>query len=211
MRNRNIEKLDSIIKIKVEGKNIDNYIRRLIKRKINIKKLIPISYKEVHLIITSKEYDKLIKYKTTYKISIIDTYGKLKIKNIIKKNIILITSFLIGLALIITLSQMVFSIDIIHEDKQIRSLVKKELENYNIKKYTFKKDYNTLEKIEDKILEDNKDKLEWIEIISSGTKYIVRIEERKINTTEELYQYQSIVSKKKCYYYWNKSRKRRKS
>lgn len=196
MRNRNIEKLDSIIKIKVEGKNIDNYIRRLIKRKINIKKLIPISYKEVHLIITSKEYDKLIKYKTTYKISIIDTYGKLKIKNIIKKNIILITSFLIGLALIITLSQMVFSIDIIHEDKQIRSLVKKELENYNIKKYTFKKDYNTLEKIEDKILEDNKDKLEWIEIISSGTKYIVRIEERKINTTEELYQYQSIVSKK---------------
>ena len=61
MRNRNIEKLDSIIKIKIEGKNIDNYIRRLIKRKINIKKLIPISYKEVHLIITSKEYDKLIK------------------------------------------------------------------------------------------------------------------------------------------------------
>lgn len=196
MRNRNIEKFDSIIKIKIEGKNIDNYIRRIIKRKINIQRLIPISYKEVHLILNYNEYQKLIKYKTTYKISIIGTYGKLKIKKTIKKNLILIYSLIIGLALIITLSKVIFSINIIHEDKEIRSLVEKELEKYNIKKYTFKKSYQKLESIEDEILENNKDKLEWIEIITSGTKYIVRIEERKVNTTDELYQYQSIISKK---------------
>ena len=51
MENRYIEKFDSIIKIKVEGKNINNYIKRIIKRKINIIRLIPISYKEVHLIL----------------------------------------------------------------------------------------------------------------------------------------------------------------
>ncbi len=196
MRNRYIEKFDSIIKIKIEGKNINNYIKRLLKRKINIIRLIPISYKEVHLIIKYQEYQKIIKYKTTYKISIIDTYGTIKIKKNIKKNTILILAIILGLFLIITLSNLIFSIDIIHQDKEIRILLKQELEINGIKKYHFKKSYKELEKIEDKILEKNKDKLEWIEIIESGTKYIVRIEERKVNTEDEIYQYQSIISKK---------------
>ena len=38
--------------------------------------------------------------------------------------------------------------------------------------------------------------MEWIEIIESGTKYIVRTEERKINKTEKNHQYQNIVAKK---------------
>lgn len=196
MRNRYIEKFDSIIKIKIEGKNINNYIKRLLKRKINIIRLIPISYKEVHLIIKYQEYQKIIKYKTTYKISIIDTYGTIKIKKNLKKNTILILAIILGLFLIITLSNLIFSIDIIHQDKEIRILLKQELELNGIKKYHFKKSYKELEKIEDKILKKNKDKLEWIEIIESGTKYIVRIEERKVNTEDEVYRYQSIISKK---------------
>ena len=196
MRNRYIEKFDSIIKIKIEGKNINNYIKRLLKRKINIIRLIPISYKEVHLIIKYQEYQKIIKYKTTYKISIINTYGTIKIKKNIKKNTILILAIILGLFLIITLSNLIFSIDIIHQDKEIRILLKQELELNGIKRYHFKKSYKELEKIEDKILEKNKDKLEWIEIIESGTKYIVRIEERKVNTEDEVYRYQSIISKK---------------
>ena len=59
-----------------------------------------------------------------------------------------------------------------------------------------KKSYNELEKIEDKILEDNKDKLEWIEIIESGTRYIVRLEERLLNTKEDNDGYQNIVASK---------------
>jgi similar to stage IV sporulation protein len=196
MRNRYLENFDNIIKIKIEGKNIDNYIKRLIKRKINIVRLIPISYKEVHLIIKLSEYQKLIKYKSTYRISIIDNYGTTKLKSTIKKNTILIISMIIGLILIITLSKLIFTIDIIHEDKEIRTILKKELENYGIKKYTFKKNYQTLESIEDKILKNNKDKLEWIEIIESGTKYIIRVEERKIKTTKKNTNYQSIISTK---------------
>ena len=141
MRNRYIEKFDSIIKIKIEGKNINNYIKRLLKRKINIIRLIPISYKEVHLIIKYQEYQKIIKYKTTYKISIIDTYGTIKIKKNLKKNTILILAIILGLFLIITLSNLIFSIDIIHQDKEIRSLLKQELEINGIKKYHFKKSY----------------------------------------------------------------------
>jgi len=59
-----------------------------------------------------------------------------------------------------------------------------------------KKSYNELEEIEDKILEDNKDKLEWLEIIESGTKYIVRLEERILNNKEENNNYQNIVASK---------------
>ena len=198
MKNRYLEKFDSIIKIKIEGKNINNYIKRLIKRKLNIIKLIPISYKEVHLIVKYQDYKKITKYKSTYKISIINTYGTLKMKKTLKKNTILISSLLIGFIIITILSNMIFSIDIIHQDKQIRTLVKKELEINGIKKYQFKKKYQDLEEIENKILKNNKDKLEWIEIIESGTKYIVRIEERKVNTKDEVYRYQSIISKKEA-------------
>ena len=196
MQNRITTNFDKIVKVKIEGININNYIRRLLKKKINIIKLIPISYKEVHLIITIKEYEKLIKYKSIYTITIIDRYGQAKLKVKFKKNLILLSALTLGLVLIILLSNVIFSIDIIHEDKEIRDLLKTSLANNGIKKYTLKKDYNTLEKIEENILNTNKDKLEWIEIIESGTKYIVRTEERKINKTEKNHQYQNIVAKK---------------
>ena len=196
MKNRYLEKFDNIIKIKVEGKNINNFIKRLIKRKINIIKLIPISYKEVHIILKYKDYKELIKYKSIYKISIISTHGKLKTKELLKKNSILLFSLLVGIIIIIILSNIIFSIEIIHEDKEIRKILKEELNKNEIKKYRFKKNHTKLEQIEDKILKNNKDKLEWIEIIESGTKYIIRIEERKINKTKKEYEYQNIISKK---------------
>lgn len=196
MKNKYFEKFDSIIKIKITGINIDNYIKRIIKRKINIIKLIPVSHKEAHLILKYEEYKKLTKHKSTYEVSIINNYGKMKIKNVLKKNKILIICLIFSALLIKLLASTIFSIDIIHSDKQIRNLIKQELTKNNIKKYTFKKTYDQLEKIEDKILENNKDKLEWIEIEESGTKYIVRIEERKLNNEEEKYQYQSIVATK---------------
>ena len=43
MKNSFFEIFNSIIKLKVEGKNINNYIKRLIKDKINIIKYITIS------------------------------------------------------------------------------------------------------------------------------------------------------------------------
>ena len=43
MKNRYLENFDNIVKIKIEGKNINNYIKRLLKARINIIKLIPIA------------------------------------------------------------------------------------------------------------------------------------------------------------------------
>ena len=69
----------------------------------------------------------------------------------------------------------------IHFNSNIVKLVQSELVNYGIKKYSFVKSYDEIERIEDKILYNNKDNLEWIEIIRNGTKYTVRVEERIIN------------------------------
>ena len=199
MRNRYLEKYSSIIKVKIEGKNINNYLTKILKKKIQIIKLIPISHKEIHLIMKYKEYEKLKQIKTIlYKTTIITYMGNLKIKKNIHKNLILIIFTSLGLLLLLILSKCIFSIEVIHQDKDIRNLIIKELNKNNIKKYQFKKTYQQLEKIEDKILKNNKDKLEWIEIKEIGTKYIIRVEERKLAKKKTKKHYQNIISKKEA-------------
>ena len=199
MRNRLLDNLDNIVEIKVEGKNINNYINKLIKKRIHILKITPISYKEAHLILKYSEYLKIKKIKTIlYQVTIISYKGRIKIKRAIKKNRVLLFFTLLGLTILILCSRLILSIEIIHQDKEIRNLLKEELKRNGIKKYQWKKNYNELEKIEDKILENNKDRLEWIEIINLGTKYTVRVEERKITKKKEEKQYQNIISKKEA-------------
>ena len=188
--------MDSIIKIKVYGSNIHNYLKRIMKKKVQIIQVIPISYRETHLILKYSEYQKLLEFKSIYQITILQYLGKLKWYQLLKKNSILLTFMVLGLTLIMFLSNVIFNVEVIHQDKEIRQLLVNELKKYNINKYSFKKSYQELERIEDKILEDNKERLEWIEIINYGTKYMVRVEERKLNQEKDKFQYQSIVSKK---------------
>lgn len=196
MRNRYLERLERQVRVCIKGSNINNYLKRVIVKKINIIRIIPVSYKEVHVILSLREYKRLVNLKSIYEISIIEYMGSKKIEENFKKNIILLLFMLMGLFIIIMLSKVIFSIDIIHQDREIRELLENELKRYGIVKYSFMKDYDSLESIEDKILEENKDRLEWIEIDSYGTKYIVRVEERKLNKDSDEEKFRSIVSKK---------------
>ena len=47
MRNRYLEKFDSRVRIRVSGNNVHNYLKRVLKKKINIYRVIPISRKEI--------------------------------------------------------------------------------------------------------------------------------------------------------------------
>ena len=201
MKNSFFNKFNSIIKVKVEGRNINNFIKRIIKDNVKIIKHIPISYKEAILIISYEDYLKLKKYKTIYKLRVISKYGKLKIKESLNKNKYLIIFIIMGIILLYTLSNIVFNIDVIHSSKEIKDLVYKELKENGINKYIFKKNYEEIEKIEDKILEDNKDKIEWIEITENGTSYIVRVEERKIKEDNDDNTSYDIVSTKNAIIY----------
>jgi len=196
VKNRYLENWNKIFKIKIYGSNINNYLKRIIKNGVHIIELIPISSREVHVILSGFEYKKLLKFKSIYEISIIEVMGCKRVENNIKKNMFLIIFMIFGLMSIMVLSRVIFGVEVIHQDKEIRELLKDELKRYGINVYKFKKDYDLLEKIEDSILEANKDKLEWIEISEYGTKYIVRVEERRLNVSEDKFLYQSIISKK---------------
>ena len=60
---------NNYIKIEIEGKNINNFIKRLISNKINIYKLDYISYNKITIIIDYKDYKKVQKIKTIYKVN----------------------------------------------------------------------------------------------------------------------------------------------
>lgn len=196
MKDKILKIFSSSIKIKVTGRNINNFLKRLINNNINIEKVIPISHKEIDLIINYQDLDKVLKLKTIYNIKIVRYYGKLRIIKRIKKDIFILSSLLISLLLIYTLSNVIFKIEVIHSNNNIIKLVTKELEDNGIKKYKFVKNYQEIEKIKNKILEENKDTLEWLEIIREGTKYTIRVEERIINNKPKDNKIYNIVASK---------------
>lgn len=196
MKDKIFQIFSSNILVEIKGKNIQNFIKRLIRGNINIIRVIPVSYKEVRIIINYNDLDKIIKYNRIYDIKIIKYYGKLKIIRFIKKNIYIFISLIISLIIIYILSHIIFSVEVIHSNSNIIKLIKEELEDWGIKKYNFVKSYDEVEKIENEIIENNKDKIEWLEITRSGTKYIVRVEERIINKERKDNKIYNIVSAK---------------
>ena len=191
-----IEKLTSKISLNIKGKNINRFIKKLTTNKINILKLKYKSKNEANIIIYKKDFEKLKKIKSIYNITELDVYGLLKIKKNINKNKHLIIIVLICYSLFLILTNITFNVEIIHSNKEIRNLLKKELYQNGIKKYSFKKSYKKIEKIKEQILNKYPNQIEWLEIENSGTKYIVRVEERKIPKEKEDEVPRNIIAKK---------------
>ena len=196
MKNTFLNKIESSVRVKITGKNVNNYLKRLIANKIDLIDLKYNSHNEAVVTIKYSDYLKLKTVRSIYDVKVTNTYGKLRIRNKIKRSYILLSSIILGIALIIFLSNIIFSIEVIHTNKSVIELVSNELDKNGLKKYTFKKKYKDIKKVEDKILNDNKDKLEWISIDIIGTKYVVRIEERKIKSENNDNIYQDIVASK---------------
>lgn len=196
MKNTFLNKIESSVRVKITGKNVNNYLKRLIANKMDLIDLKYNSHNEAVVTIKYSDYLKLKTIRSIYDVKITNTYGKLRIRNKLKRSYILLSSIILGIALIIFLSNIIFSIEVIHTNKSVIELVGNELNKNGLKKYTFKKKYKDIKKIEDKILNDNKDKLEWISIEIVGTKYVVRIEERKIKNENNDNIYQDIVASK---------------
>ena len=196
MENKYLKRLDKIVKIKVSGRNVYRFIDRLIKDKVYIYDLKIINIKNVIIKISYDDYLIIKDKKSIYDIDLLDVYGKLKIKKYFKEHYVFIIFLIIGYVVLMFLSNFIFDIEVVHANFEIRELVYRELRKNGIEKYIFRKSYQELENIEKNILDNNKTKIEWIEINRSGTKYIVRVEERKIDKGEERFEYQDIVSSK---------------
>ena len=188
--------MNSYLYISVCGKSINRFLRRCIENDIDIYSIKYISYKEILIKIKYEDYKKILKIKSLYKINIIDYSGFIKIKKIIRKNIILIIMFFLGIIFLTTLTNMIFNINIISNNNDLVKKIKNELKIYDIKKYSFKKKYNEIQKIKEEILNKYKDNIEWIEITDIGTTYEIRIVERKKNQIIKDGKYANIVAKK---------------
>ena len=101
-----------------------------------------VRYNEAIIKIYKKDLEKIEEIKTIYEIEIIESFGFEKLKRILKINQYLIISIMIGYILLLILTHMIFKIEIIHNNKEIRKLLRSELEEYGIKEKKFKKSYN---------------------------------------------------------------------
>ena len=191
-----IDKLISKISLNIKGKNINRFIKKLRTKRIEILSLKYKNPNEADIIIYKKDYNTVLKIKSIYEVTELDVFGLIKIKRNIKisKHLILITLLCFTIFLIFT--HVIFTIEVIHSNKDIRNLLLKELEKEGIKKFSFIKSYNEINDIKEKILNKYPDKIEWLEIEVSGTKYTVRVEERSIVKKDETNTPRNIVAAK---------------
>lgn len=196
MKNSFFLNFKSSIKLNIKGKNINRFLNKIIKQNIEILDIKNISYKEIEIRVYKKDLEKIEKIKTIYELEEVNSYGFIKIKQILNKNKILLFFFLIGFGLLLLLTNIIFDVEVVHNKKEIQELLISELKKYDITSKKFVKSFEEIEKIKEEILKKYKDKLEWIEIERVGTKYIVRVEERKIPSTIENPQNRNIVAKK---------------
>ncbi|MDD3821424.1 MAG: sporulation protein YqfD [Bacilli bacterium] len=183
--------------LRITGKNIFGFLKTLNKKKIN---LIAIEYpkrNEVIIKVSEEDYEKLKKLKTIYKFQEVALYGQWQIKKLWRVHKVFIIMVLLGYVILFLLSNIIFDLEIIHTNSNIRNLIKTALADEGIKRLTVRKKFRHLQVIKAKILQNNRDVIEWLEIVPLGTKYIIKVEERKLNKREEEYNYQHIVAKKK--------------
>ncbi len=182
-------------RIKISGKDVKRFIRNLISMGIQLYD-IDFHDKYVYIIVDEEDLERVKKIKTSYSIKIVDQYGLVKLKHLSKKYFWFIVGLFIGLILLKILSSMIFSIEVMHSKSEIRELVLHDLEQYGISKYHFKVSFSKKEKIIKEILHKETDRLEWLEIETVGTKYVVKVEERVKNKKEEQKESQNIIAKK---------------
>lgn len=185
-------------KVVIEGKNPDYFINELIKNNIYIYDLEK-EYKKLIIVISLDDYNKLKKIKTSYKFYIIDSYGVVKFKYLVKKYLFFLICMFLGICLNIFLSKLIFDVEVVHSDRYIREIVYNNLREKGIYKYRFKVNYLEKEKIIKEILKKESNDIEWLEIEEIGTKYIVKVEQRKKNKEEEECVPRNIVAGKDAF------------
>ncbi len=191
-----LEKLISKISLNIKGKNINRFIKKLRTKRIEILSLKYKNPNEADIIIYKKDYETVLKIKSIYDVTELDVFGLIKIKRKIKisKHLIILT--IIAFAIFLFFTHVIFDVEVIHSNKDIRNLLLNELKAEGIKKLSFKKSYNEISKIKEKILNKYPDKIEWLEIEENGTKYTVRVEERTIVKEDENNTPRNIVAGK---------------
>ncbi len=182
--------------LKITGKRIDTFIFFLVKLKISFKK-IKKTKDYIIIEVTEDDYLKIEKIKTTYKIEIIKRKGLIYFTHFLKTRKLFIVCVIMGYLFLTLLTHLIFDINVIETDEELKETILQDLEEYGLKKYGFKVTYEKKEQIEKRILEKEKDLLEWLEIEEKGVSYEVKLIKRiKDNIKKETEPRHIVASKK---------------
>lgn len=164
--------------IQIKGKNPKRILSKLFKLGIDIYDIEygknVITFKTTYI-----NYAKIKSIKTTYEINIIKTSGINRIKYLFKRYRMFLIFFLLSIFTIILFTNFVLFINYETESTELKTLLKSELEKNGITLYSYSKNYHELETIKNKIKNDNKTKIEWIELERKGVVLNVKVIERK--------------------------------
>lgn len=185
----------SRIKLKITGKNIEYFLNLLFVKNINLDVLSK-DRNSMVIVVSTDDYNIIKTIKTTYKIKVLKVYGFLYIKYLLKTYSYFIISFFIFFLIIITISNLILNIDVISNNSNLKKIISEDLKVRGISKYRFKVDYYTKQKIINEILDEENDKIEWMEIEEYGTKYIIKVVERKKNNDRDNCVPSNIVAKR---------------
>ena len=164
--------------IQIKGKNPKRILSKLFKLGIDI---YDIEYKKN--VITFKttyiNYTKIKNIKTTYEIIILRVSGINRIKYLFKRYRMFLIFFLLSIFVIILFTNFILFINYETESSELKTLLKSELKKNGVTLYSYRKSYHELETIKNNIKNDNKSKIEWIELERNGVVLNVRVIERK--------------------------------
>lgn len=181
--------------LEVRGKNLYGFLKYLNKEHIDI---LSIRYLKDKMYITLdyKNYLKILKIKTSYQLKLINIKGIKKIWWIFLNNKIFLSFFILSILVIVFFSNIIFKISYIDVDPKIEVVIKEELEKLGIFKYSMKKSYKDVQIIKDKIKNEHRDLIEWIEIENRGMVYNIKVIKRIKNDTKEEKEPCNIVARK---------------
>lgn len=158
----------------VVNENNNKFLNYLIYNKIYYDSLN--KYNEYFVLDVS--YDDYLYIRRRYKCHIVKYYGKKNIVNMYENNKYVLLSLIISFMLLFLLCNTIFDIKINSDDKDIANVINDSLKDNGIDVYKRKVSFDKLNSIKNKILEDNKDTLEWIEIREKGCIYYIDVTPR---------------------------------
>lgn len=181
--------------LKITGKRIDTFIMLLVRFNICFRK-IKSSKDYIIIEVLEEDYEKLKKIKTTYEIEILKRKGLIYFTHFIKIRKLFIVSILLGFIFLTFLTNIIFDVKVVLDDKELRGIILTDLKELGISKYKFKVSYKEKEKIESKILDKEKELLEWLEIEEKGVNYEVNVIKRVKNKEVKETEPRNIVASK---------------
>lgn len=187
--------MNSRYQILIRGKSPKYFLALLLQKKVAIYSVLE-KANEIIVVVDYEGYQEILNTKTSYSITILNRFGFAKVQYLFRKYFIFLLGIIFFITIVSFLSHIIFKVEVIHSNEEIRDILYQDLEDLGISKFKFKVSYDEKEKIVEKILKKETERIEWLEIEEVGTKYIVRVEERKKNKKEEIKTPQNIVAKK---------------